>query len=126
MRSAHLTRRLSQRGARIAGDAGPQPCPRDGGGCGLLEIPAGDYALELYVVGGSEEVANFAVAADPRNEDVYIAGVPCPPYPLVQVRDVSEIDTLPTIKRLEAFTRLGLCTAFDEGKVPIRLRPEGF
>ena len=84
-------------------DPGPQPCPTDAP-CGLREIPAGEYVLTLYAVGGDENVPYFAVAADPRPDELLIPGTPCPPYPQVRVRDVSGFDTLPTITDIDAIT----------------------
>lgn len=75
-----------------------QPCP-DGAG-GFLQIPAGEYRLEIYTVGGDPNVPYYVFSDDPRDEESFIAGVPCPPYPLVQVRDLSGLRTVPNVTDL--------------------------
>ncbi len=76
-------------------DTGPQPC-LDGEGT-LKRIPAGRYLLDLYVVGGDNDVQYFAFGSDDRDYELLIPGSPCPPYPLVRVRDMTGRDTLPVI-----------------------------
>ena len=105
-------------------DLGPRPCPRQDGGCGILEIPAGEYVLKIYAVGGDPDVPYFAVTSDPTPEEILVPGTPCPPYPLVRVRDVSGIDTLPTITEITAttFDVQNSCSGDD---LRVRLQAEG-
>ncbi|MEM7262043.1 MAG: hypothetical protein AAF488_08625, partial [Planctomycetota bacterium] len=78
---------------------GAEPCP-DGSG-GFKQIPAGDYLLEIYAVGGTPAVPYYIFADDPRDSELLIEGTPCPPYPLVQVRNVSGLRTLPNISEVK-------------------------
>lgn len=64
-------------------------------------IPAGEYVLEIYAVGGILGLPYYAVASDPRDDQLFIEGTPCPPYPLVRVRDVSGFRTLPNVTSIE-------------------------
>ncbi|MCA8961319.1 MAG: IPT/TIG domain-containing protein, partial [Planctomycetes bacterium] len=63
----------------------------------VLAIPAGEYRLEIYTVGGDPAVPYYLFADDPRDRESFIAGVPCPPYPLVEVRDLTGLRTLPNV-----------------------------
>ncbi|MEM7263651.1 MAG: hypothetical protein AAF488_16810, partial [Planctomycetota bacterium] len=76
-----------------------EPC-LDGNGV-PKQIPAGDYLLEIYAVGGDPAIPYYVFADDPRDEQLLIEGSPCPPYPLVQVRDMTGIRTLPNVSGIE-------------------------
>ncbi len=105
------------------GDEGPLPCPSSAE-CGGLEIPAGDYRLTLFAVGGNPEVAYYAVTADPSPEVLLVAGTPCPPYPLLRVRDVSDEDSLPVINGIDCTKLpLGICPL---GDMRVRLTARGY
>ncbi|MCA8961747.1 MAG: hypothetical protein KDC38_14585, partial [Planctomycetes bacterium] len=67
----------------------------------LKAIPAGDYLLEIYAVGGNVATPYYIFADDPRDNELLIDGTPCPPYPLVQVRDVTGFRTLPNISSVK-------------------------
>lgn len=79
------------RGDGDVADPSTEPCLSNG----LLPIPAGEYRLEIYAVGGNPDTAYYVFADDPRDQESLIEGVPCPPYPLVEVRNVTGQRTLP-------------------------------
>ena len=64
--------------------------------CGL-PIPAGEYKLDLYAVGGMREVPYFSLGAEAATSEILIPEVPCPPYPQVEVRDLTGIGSPPTV-----------------------------
>ncbi len=70
--------------------------------CGL-PIPAGDYLLDVYAVGGELDQPYFVFANDSARDydPLLFPGSPCPPYPMVKVTDLSGQRTLPTITRIE-------------------------
>ncbi|MBI4601567.1 MAG: IPT/TIG domain-containing protein, partial [Planctomycetes bacterium] len=65
-----------------------------------LEIPAGEYLLDIYAVGGERDLPYYLFADDGRPNELLIPGAPCPPYPLVEVRDLSGFPTLPQISAI--------------------------
>ncbi|MEM7264195.1 MAG: hypothetical protein AAF488_19575, partial [Planctomycetota bacterium] len=88
---------------RADSDVGSDPSASicfDGNGAPKL-IPAGDYVLEIYAVGGEIGTPYYQFADDPRDVELLIEGTPCPPYPLVRVRDVSGFRTLPNVTGLK-------------------------
>ena len=70
-----------------------------------LSIPKGDYILQIYAVNGDATQVHYSFADDDRDRELLIPGAPCPPYPLVRVRDLTGKTTLPDIHRLTAITR---------------------
>ncbi len=64
---------------------------------GGAKIPGGDYLLDLYVVGGDAKKPYVIFADDGRNFELLVPGVPCPPYPLVKVTDLTGFATLPVL-----------------------------
>lgn len=81
------------------GDSPGVPCEIAPGE--LLPIPAGEYRLEIYCVGGEPSQPYYVFADDPRDEEILIETVPCPPYPLVQVRDLTGSRTLPNVTKID-------------------------
>jgi hypothetical protein len=71
------------------GGGGVQPC---------LKIPAGEYLLDLYAVGGNPKLPYFQTADDPLDIELLIKGSPCPPYPMVRVTDLSGLRTVPQVE----------------------------
>lgn len=69
--------------------------------CGL-EIPEGVYRLELYAVKGERKLPYFKIPDSGRPDELFIEGVPCPPYPAVRVSDYTGIRTLPIITGVAA------------------------
>ncbi|MCA8959244.1 MAG: IPT/TIG domain-containing protein [Planctomycetes bacterium] len=79
--------------------ADAEPCP-DGSG-GLKTIPAGEYVLDVYAVGGESALPYYVFGDDPRDVQSLIPGTPCPPYPAIRVRDLTGLRTLPNIDAIE-------------------------
>ncbi len=79
----------------------PDPANQPPKSC-QLQIPAGEYRLELYAVGGSSKVQYYTFNTDQHDNEILIQGVPCPPYPLVKITDLTGIRTLPDIIEIEA------------------------
>ncbi len=82
---------------RADGDVGlpgAQPCG--------LKIPRGEYIFQISAVGGEPSIVHFVFSTDGLNEEILIPGVPCPPYPLVKVTDLTGKTTLPVIERVDA------------------------
>ncbi|MGQ9590554.1 MAG: IPT/TIG domain-containing protein [Planctomycetota bacterium] len=69
--------------------------------CGLA-IPEGTYRLELYAVKGERKLPYFKIPDSGRPDELFIEGVPCPPYPAVRVSDYTGIRTLPIITGVAA------------------------
>jgi hypothetical protein len=67
-----------------------------------LKIPAGDYLLYLYAVNGDPDLTHYVFADDGRDVELLIPGAPCPPYPLVRVRDLTGKTTLPSVTEIKA------------------------
>lgn len=67
-----------------------------------LPIPRGDYLLQIYAVNGDGGQVHYSFADDDRDHELLIPGAPCPPYPLVRVRDLTGHTTLPDIQRITA------------------------
>ncbi|MEM7263014.1 MAG: LamG domain-containing protein, partial [Planctomycetota bacterium] len=82
-------------------DPGPQPCPSNKD-CSPLVIPAGEYTVTFYAVGGAPAVAYYSVSMNPSPEELLIPDTPCPPYPLARVRDVTKEDSLPVVNNVIA------------------------
>ncbi|MEM7164178.1 MAG: IPT/TIG domain-containing protein [Planctomycetota bacterium] len=82
------------RADRDVSEVGALPCPSSGA---FKKIPAGEYRLEIYAVGGNPDTPYYIFADDPRDREILIEGVPCPPYPLVEVRDMTGLRTLPNL-----------------------------
>lgn len=101
--------------------ASPDALPCLDGSGALKKIPAGDYLLEIYAVGGTPAAPYYIFADDPRDYELLIEGTPCPPYPLVQVRDVTGFRTLPNIGRVKVMT----ATERPDGKVEVTLSARG-
>ncbi len=70
---------------------------RDGG----EPIPEGEYLLDLYAVGGDRKLPYYVFADDARDDELLIPGSPCPPYPMVTVKDLTGMRTLPEITGVE-------------------------
>lgn len=84
-------------------------------------IPAGEYRLELYVVGGLLGQPHYEVATDPRDDEIFIEGTPCPPYPMVRVRDLSGFRTLPNVTNIAVEG----ANELPSGKVSVELSARG-
>ncbi len=84
----------------IDGDGVRQAC-EDGNG-DLKKIPAGEYLLDFYAVGGNSKLPYFYVADDPLDIELLIKGSPCPPYPAVKVTDLTGFRTVPQICGIES------------------------
>ncbi len=67
-----------------------------------LPIPGGEYLLELYAVGGDPKLTYYVFSDDPTDNEILIPGVPCPPYPLVRVTDLTGLRTLPDVIEITA------------------------
>jgi len=83
----------------IDGDGVRQPCEDAEGN--LKKIPAGEYLLDFYAVGGNPKLPYFYVADDPLDIELLIKGSPCPPYPAVKVTDLTGFRTVPQICGIE-------------------------
>ncbi len=81
--------------------ADPDPAKQPPRSC-KLQIPAGEYLLELYAVGGDARLPYYLFADDPHDDEILIAGVTCPPYPLLRVTDLTGLRTLPDITVVDA------------------------
>ncbi len=103
-------------------DPGPRPC--GGGECAGAEIPAGDYVLKLYAVSGDRQIPYYALSSNPEPDELLIPGTPCPPYPLVRVRDVSGEATLPLVSGLHCGKLEGVQCSNDD--VRVRVTALGF
>lgn len=79
----------------LDGGGARQPC-LDGNGK-LKKIPAGEYLLDFYAIGGDPKLPYFTFADDPLDLELLIQGSPCPPYPMVRVTDLTGLRTVPTI-----------------------------
>ena len=60
-------------------------------------IPAGEYLLDIYAVGGNSKLPYYFVADDPLDTEILIMGSPCPPYPMVRVTDLTGFRTVPQV-----------------------------
>ena len=89
-----------------------------------LKIPAGDYVLELYAEGGDPRTVHFVFETDGRNEEIIIPGVPCPPYPRVQVTNLTGLRSLPTIDKITGRQLLGAHPV--TGEPMVELTAHGF
>ncbi|HZN57059.1 MAG TPA: IPT/TIG domain-containing protein, partial [Planctomycetota bacterium] len=115
-------------------DKAPQPCLDEHGE--VRRIPRGEYLLEIYAVGGNVDEQYYDFADDSREFELLIPGVPCPPYPMVRVRDMTGKKTLPTVLKVAAatlgenpkpFVRLFVEEGswLDEAGFPHYIGPEG-
>ncbi len=107
---------------RAASDPGvaepePQAC--------LKKIPKGQYRLEIYTVGGDPRTAYYEFSNDPRLEPVNIPGVPCPPLPWVEVRDISGLPSLPSITGIDAVPLPSLKGILKTNELPVTLTAKG-
>jgi hypothetical protein len=68
-------------------------------------IPAGDYLLDFFAVGGERKTAYFGFPDDKRDTELFVPGAPCPPYPLAEVTDLSGFPTLPNLNGIVAEPR---------------------
>ena len=68
----------------------------------ILEFPAGEYLLDIFVVGGDRFLPYYIFTDDINLEELLIPGVPCPPYPLARVTDMTGLRTLPVVTDIEA------------------------
>lgn len=84
----------------------------------IIPIPAGEYRLEIYTVGGDPKIPYYVFADDPRDVQSFIEGVPCPPYPLVQVRDLSGLRTLPNVTDVVVESAQEFTTTVDIAGTP--------
>lgn len=83
-------------------DEPAKPCLDDQGE--VRTIPAGEYLLELYAVGGKPTEQYFTFADDSRDYELLIRNAPCPPYPMVTVTDMTGRYTLPVLTKIESDT----------------------
>jgi hypothetical protein len=88
----------------------PDPSMQPPNSC-QLPIPAGEYQLAIYAVGGAARTPYYNFADDPHDDEILIAGVPCPPYPLVKVTDLTGLRTLPEISDIDVLEETFLITA---------------
>ncbi|MBN1420570.1 MAG: IPT/TIG domain-containing protein [Planctomycetes bacterium] len=68
-------------------------------------IPAGEYLLDIYAVGGDEEdqrIPFYLISSEGTTRELLFPHSPCPPYPLVRVTDMSGLRTLPIIQTIDA------------------------
>ena len=63
----------------------------------LKKIPAGEYLLDLYAVGGNPKLPYYQFSDDPLDVELLIKGSCCPPYPMVKVTDLTGLRTVPQI-----------------------------
>ncbi|MBI4603120.1 MAG: hypothetical protein HY721_14270 [Planctomycetes bacterium] len=82
-----------------------QPCRGPDGK--VLKIPKGEYLLDLYAVGGNAQTPYYAFSDDWRDNPLLIAGSPCPPYPWVEVRDLTGAATLPQVVEVRTALKQG-------------------
>jgi Tol biopolymer transport system component len=82
---------LYYRADRDVGEVGAKPCQP------AMKIPRGDYLLQIYAVNGAGDQVHYSFSDDDRDRELLIPGAPCPPYPLVRVRDMTGKRTLPDI-----------------------------
>ncbi|MGQ9590830.1 MAG: hypothetical protein ACUVYA_11105 [Planctomycetota bacterium] len=80
----------------LDGDGQRVPCLGEDGE--LKKIPAGEYLLDLYVVGGDPKLPYYEIADDPLDVELLIRGSPCPPYPMVRVTDLTGFRSVPEIQ----------------------------
>ena len=83
----------------------------------IRKIPAGEYLLELYAVGGSAGEQYFTFADDSRDYELLIRNAPCPPYPLVKVTNMTGRYTLPVLTKIEATVN-----SVQDGKPVVRVQ----
>ena len=102
----------------------PDPAMQPPNSC-QLQIPAGEYSLTIYAVGGSPRLPYYNFADDPHDDEILIAGVPCPPYPLVKVTDLTGLRTLPDISDIEVQEETYLITLCKDGNIFRRLQALG-
>ncbi|MEM7234150.1 MAG: hypothetical protein AAF517_18375, partial [Planctomycetota bacterium] len=62
-------------------------------------LPPGLYRIVLYAVGGEYGQSYYHVSSDSSNDQIFIPGVGCPPYPLVRVEPTNNFN--PTIHRVK-------------------------
>jgi len=86
----------------------------------IRKIPAGEYLLELYAVGGNAAEQYFTFADDSRDYELLIRNAPCPPYPLVKVTDMTGRYTLPVLTTMTAET-----LSVQDGKPFVHVQVEG-
>ena len=102
----------------------PDPALQPPNSC-QIPIPAGEYSLTIYAVGGSPRLPYYNFADDPHDDEILIAGVPCPPYPLVKVTDLTGLRTLPDISDIEVQEETYLITLCKDGNIFRRLQALG-
>jgi len=94
-----------------------------------LPIPGGEYRLELYAVGGDPKLTYYVFSDDPTDNEILIPGVPCPPYPLVRVTDLTGLRTLPDVTEITAtlpgFSDHLLCPVSNPPRVGVKFRAHG-
>ena len=67
----------------------------------ILDFPAGEYLFDIFVVGGDRALPYYVFTDDIEQEELLIPGVPCPPYPLVRVTDMTGLRTLPVVTGID-------------------------
>jgi hypothetical protein len=84
-------------------------------------MPPGAYRLKVYSVGGTPRRAAFEVSSDHSDEQIFVPGVGCPPYPLVRVEPTNNFN--PTIHGIHqvpnSVAEIGSFTESDGTVVPI-------
>ncbi|MBI4585374.1 MAG: IPT/TIG domain-containing protein [Planctomycetes bacterium] len=79
----------------------PDPAKQPPRSC-QVPLPPGEYRLSFYAVGGNAKIQYYTFATDQHDNEILIQGVPCPPYPLVKITDLTGLRTLPDITNVEA------------------------
>lgn len=86
-------------------------------------VPAGEYLVDIYAVNGDDQVPYYMVADAAIEEPLMFPGAPCPPYPMIKVRDVSGYRTLPELRGVTV-TNVGEETLLSRS-IPVELTLDG-
>jgi hypothetical protein len=64
-------------------------------------LPAADYRVTVYAVGGERWVRHYRISKDASPDQIFVPGIGCPPYPLVRVTDTTGRNSNPQIVSIE-------------------------